>query len=110
MQAIREYCRKFGDAFGAGWNRFWFTPRDPSTVCLLRLLVGLAAFYLVVSYTADLVVWFGPEGLLPGEVVRQLAGVSRAGPLTRSPQRPAGPFSFLPIRKVCFGSRTASAC
>ena len=57
--------------------------------------MGLAAFYLVVSYTADLVVWFGPEGLLPVEVVRQLTGVSRAGPFEAQPAAVRWSFLFL---------------
>jgi hypothetical protein len=79
MQPIRDYFQRLSDAVGEGWDRFWFTPAAPETVCLLRILVGLAATYLVASYTADLQVWFGPNGLLPVETVRQLTGTVQAG-------------------------------
>jgi hypothetical protein len=81
IQRVREYLQQLTTAFGSSWNRFWFTPADPETICLLRILVGLAALYFVASHTADLVVWFGPDGLLPAETVRRLTGMSAAGPL-----------------------------
>jgi len=72
MQAIRNYLYELRSAFGTGWTRFWFTPADPSAVCALRVLVGLAATYFLLSHSADLLVWFGKDGLLPAETVRQL--------------------------------------
>lgn len=59
-------------AVGDGWNRFWFTPRDPRSTALLRILVGLAALYYVLSYSSDLLRWFGPDGLLPVATVVRL--------------------------------------
>ena len=58
------------------WNRFWFQPSDPSTLSVLRILVGLSALAYVYSHSADLVVWFAGDGVLPIETVRQLTGAS----------------------------------
>jgi len=66
------YWQELTHAFGTGWNRFWFTPRDPRAACLLRILVGVVALYYVLSFTTDLVRWFGPNGLLPSDVVARL--------------------------------------
>jgi len=41
---------------------------------LLRLLVGALALYYVLSFSADLVRWFGPHGLLPSDTVARLTG------------------------------------
>ena len=79
MDAISNYLRRLTDEIGAGWNRFWFTPTAPDTVCALCILVGLAAVYFVVSHTADLAVWFGTGGLLPRGVVEQLTGATQEG-------------------------------
>ena len=62
---------------GDGWNRFWFTPRDPWGLCLIRVLTGIVALYWVISYSGDLVRWFGPEGLLPESTVNELTGASQ---------------------------------
>jgi len=68
-----------GENFGRAWNRFWFQPSDPSTLALLRILLGLSVLAYVYSHTADLVVWFAADGLLPRETVQQLSGASATG-------------------------------
>jgi hypothetical protein len=57
----------------AGWIQFWFTPSDPATVCMMRVVCGAAATLYVLSHSVDLVTWFGPHGLLPEETVRLLS-------------------------------------
>ena len=71
MHATSNYFRQLSDGFSAGWNRFWFTPTDVAGVCVLRILSGLAAFYFLLSHTADLNRWFGAAGLLPSRIVFQ---------------------------------------
>lgn len=61
-------------ALGERWNRFWFSPRDPFVVSLLRALTGAMAVYFVASHSLDLVRWFGPNGILPGPTVQFLSG------------------------------------
>lgn len=60
-----EYFRGLSRSFGGEWNRFWFTPSDPATLSLIRLLVGLLAVYLHATLLFDLNTLFGPDGLLP---------------------------------------------
>ena len=73
-KSIQQYLRDVGTTFAACWDRFWFTRLDPSTVSVLRILVGISATLYVASYTADLIVWLGPNGLLPVETVRHAVG------------------------------------
>ncbi len=44
-----------------GWDRFWFTPRDPNTLALLRLLAGLVVFYTHAVWACDFAGFFGPH-------------------------------------------------
>lgn len=67
-----SYWQELSTALGDGWNRFWYTPRDPRGVCILRILVGVMALYYVLSFTSDLELWFGPQGLLPVDTVVRL--------------------------------------
>ncbi len=78
-----EYCRETSEACGAAWNEFWFTPRDPQPLAILRIAVGLIGLYFLGSYGPDLIEYFGPAGLLPAESVkRYLGGASwRPSPL-----------------------------
>jgi hypothetical protein len=71
MNAVQSYFSRLSDEFSAGWNQFWFVPRDPMTLCVLRVLTGLLSLYYVASHTLDLNRWFGPYGLLPAGMVRQ---------------------------------------
>ncbi len=56
------------------WNRFWFQPVDPATLCLLRLLAGTLIFYTHLVWSFDLQAFLGPEGWLPVEYIRQVQG------------------------------------
>src|SRR5690606_13791595 len=58
------------DAVG-GWNRFWFTPSDPATLCLLRVFTGAMLFYTHLVWSKDLLGFFGPEGRLPVSFARE---------------------------------------
>ncbi len=71
------YFRDLFEQTGTAWNRFWFTPRDPLVLCVLRILAGLMALFFVVSHSADLVRWFAADGILPGETTRRLAGAEQ---------------------------------
>jgi hypothetical protein len=72
MTAIRDYFAALVESFGHGWNRFWFTPSDPAALSLLRICTGLIALYVVLSYTPDLDVLFGPAGLVSPESLESL--------------------------------------
>lgn len=45
----------------SGWNRFWFTPRSPLTLGLMRIFAGLVVFYVHLVYSADLLAFFGKD-------------------------------------------------
>lgn len=77
IQAASRYFTRLAERFGHGWNQFWFTPQDVYALCVVRILTGSFALYYHLSHTADLIRWFGPQGLLPNETVRFITG---AGP------------------------------
>lgn len=67
-----DYFRMFNERVGTGWNRFWYTPTDPLTLCTLRVCVGLIATYTIFTYSFDLLSLLGPDALLPTSVVRSM--------------------------------------
>jgi hypothetical protein len=79
----RGYWQELAETIGESWNRFWFTPADPLPLCLLRIGVGLLAAVYFFSYTGDLVLWFGPDGMLPMENVEPLVRLTPDAPLHR---------------------------
>jgi hypothetical protein len=38
----------------SGWNRFWFTPADPTLLGLIRICCGLVTLYTFLAYSFDL--------------------------------------------------------
>lgn len=54
-----------------GWNRFWFTPTDPATLSLIRVLAGAMLLYTHAVWSLDLWAFFGPEGWLPPDILKE---------------------------------------
>ncbi|MCA9147754.1 MAG: hypothetical protein KDA92_00580 [Planctomycetales bacterium] len=64
MTAVAGYFRGLSEHLGEQWNRFWFTPRRADTLAILRIAVGCLALIWQLSFTPDLIRWFGPTGWL----------------------------------------------
>jgi len=58
-----------------GWNQFWFTPRRPTTLGLIRIATGLIAFYSQLVWTLEFNTFFTAEGLLPNDYRQLYFGV-----------------------------------
>ncbi|RIK86663.1 MAG: HTTM domain-containing protein [Planctomycetota bacterium] len=56
----------------AAWNRFWFTPVDPATLSLVRLLGGGMLLYTHLVWSLDLSGFIGPDGYTPLAFMDQL--------------------------------------
>lgn len=87
MNSVGDYLRTLTREFGAGWNRFWFTPAEVSTLGVLRLATGLVLVYWLATYTPDLADFFGPEGLAPQSTLGRLEEPARNNRLTVIPQQ-----------------------
>jgi len=74
IEVIGDYFRELGERFGLAWNHFWFAPSDSLTLSVVRVLAGLIAFYTILTYTPDLNLLLGADGLLADEGVRSLRG------------------------------------
>jgi hypothetical protein len=51
-----------------GWDRFWFSPMDPTSLCFIRLCAGLLILYVHVTYSWDLLGYVGPNAWLQKNV------------------------------------------
>jgi hypothetical protein len=51
------------------WNRFWFTPDQPHTLALIRILGGAMLFYTHLVWTIDLEAFLGPHAWLTRDAV-----------------------------------------
>jgi hypothetical protein len=69
MSLIRAYFRDLSRTTAENWNRFWFTPADPATLGLLRILAGAMILYTHAVWTLELSAFFGPTSWLNRDVV-----------------------------------------
>ena len=51
------------------WTDFWFTPRDPFALCVMRCLVGWMAFYSTFVWGIDIESFLFPHGYNSAEMV-----------------------------------------
>ncbi len=57
LSEFGSYCNRVAEA----WNKFWFTPRDPYALCVIRCLVGWMAFYTTFVWGLELDAFFSPR-------------------------------------------------
>ena len=67
MSTLRNYFTRVFDQ----WDQFFFTPRDPALLGLIRIATGLMLVYTYVVWGSDLDSFFGEHAWLDGELVRQ---------------------------------------
>jgi hypothetical protein len=70
MMSPANYLATLAEKFGADWNRFWYTPSLPRHLARLRIATGLLTLCYLLSWNGSLTRWFGSQGLLPAETVR----------------------------------------
>lgn len=74
MKLITDYFRELARSTWLGWNRFWFTPSDPATLGVIRILAGAMLFYTHLVWSLDLQGFLGPNGWLPAATVAAIPG------------------------------------
>lgn len=61
IAATKAWCGTVAHA----WDRFWFTPAQPHTLALIRILGGGMILYTHLVWTINLEAFLGPHGWLP---------------------------------------------
>jgi uncharacterized membrane protein YphA (DoxX/SURF4 family) len=73
--SVEEYLSQLQRETAAGWDRFWFTPRDPVVLGLIRILTGLMLVYTHVVWGLQLERFLGPNSILqPGPLTNESGG------------------------------------
>jgi hypothetical protein len=69
---VRDAFRQAVRRAVKSWNDFFFTPRDPTTLGLMRLCAGIFILYVHLVHTWDLYNLFGPDGWAEAPMVEDL--------------------------------------
>jgi predicted DCC family thiol-disulfide oxidoreductase YuxK len=71
LNGLVSYPVELAGAIARGWDRFVFTPADPTPLGLIRVVVGALLFWSLLVYGLDLDAFFGRTGWMNLEIVRQ---------------------------------------
>ena len=63
LDATTQWCRSCLEA----WDRFWFTPRLPHTLGMLRIAVGTMLLYSHLVLASDLLSFLGEQAWVNNE-------------------------------------------
>src|SRR6185312_2596064 len=69
LNGLGTYPVELAQAIGRGWNRFVFSPTDPTPLGLIRILVGALLTWSLFVYGLDLRAYFGQSGWMNLEIV-----------------------------------------
>jgi predicted DCC family thiol-disulfide oxidoreductase YuxK len=72
LSDVAAYFGALGDAARSGWNGFFFTPADATALGVLRVAVGLLAFWSLLVFGLDLRDYFGSDGWADPHLVRSI--------------------------------------
>lgn len=72
MSLVREYLRELSQNALIGWNRFWFTPADPATLGLIRILTGAMLLYTHLVWSLALSDFFGAHSWVSSEAANMV--------------------------------------
>src|SRR5687767_6754711 len=56
----------------AAWNRFWFTPTDPTTLAAVRVCTGLVLLYSYIACTPSLNSFVGPSAWIDAAAIDEI--------------------------------------
>jgi uncharacterized membrane protein YphA (DoxX/SURF4 family) len=69
MNALLAATLDWARSIARAWDRFWFTPDQPHTLALIRILGGAMLFYTHLVWTIDLEAFLGPHAWLTRDTV-----------------------------------------
>ncbi len=65
-------AREWARGVATAWDRFWFTPRLPHLLSVLRIFTGLMLLYSHVALATDLMAFIGPDAWINDHTARGL--------------------------------------
>lgn len=74
MNTVRGYFSELKSSARDAWNRFWFTPTDPATLSLIRILAGGMLLYTHLVWSLGLESFFGRHAWTNSDVASRVQG------------------------------------
>ena len=77
INGVAAYMASLAGALRRGWSSFFFTPSDPTTLGLIRAVVGLITLWSFGTYGLDLHDFLGSRGWADPAIVRTMMAQSK---------------------------------
>lgn len=61
------------EGFAVGWNRFWFTPADPTALHVVRVLTGLLFLFWLLPFAGSVAEFFSFQGWFDKEAYLEMS-------------------------------------
>jgi len=74
IELVTNYLRDLIRWVVTGWNRFWFTPEDPATLSVIRILAGGMLFYTHLVWSRGLEDFFSATSWISPEAALEMHG------------------------------------
>lgn len=75
LTTLIHYLARCGRAFATGWDRFFFYPKDPIMLAVIRILVGAVLLYIHASSAGEVLNFVGPEAWVDAQSLPEVANV-----------------------------------
>ena len=72
LKDVASYLADLASATNRGWNTFFFSAADPTSVGLVRIAAGILAFWSLLVFGLDLHEYFGSTGWAQPSLIRAL--------------------------------------
>ena len=69
---VAGYFKQTAQSVAADWDRFWYSPADPSLLCLIRIMTGLMLIYTHAVWGLALGDFFSSTAWLTPSLVRNI--------------------------------------
>ncbi len=70
---VWEYSRGLVTGFLSGWDRFWFTPADPTVLAFIRICTGLVLTYIYLTCLGEVQNFVGPDAWIDSQAIGELS-------------------------------------
>jgi hypothetical protein len=80
IRPVVTYLRDLGTGLARGWDRFWFSPADPTGLALIRIIAGLVLLWTHLATYHQLLNYVGPQAWVDRQAIGQVEELAQRTP------------------------------
>jgi hypothetical protein len=100
LSALLRYLKSSAGAVVSGWDRFFFHPKDPVMLGVIRIVVGLVLLYIHLSCASEALNFLGPEAWVDQQALPEIANLPNHKLFQPPEIKPGTPPEQIPAQHV----------